>query len=86
VRFGNGPEKGNGKQRIVGKSIADHMRDAIAQGKSVYAATAYVRAQCSCARCPNKRMHELYASLLPNVRLRRRGQVRAKRVLVPGRL
>ena len=66
MSFGNGPAKGNGKQRIVGKSIADHMRDAIAQGKSVFEATAYVRAQCSCARCPKKRMHELYASLLPN--------------------
>ena len=66
MSFGNGPAKGNGKHRIVGKSIADHMRDAIAQGKSVCEATAYVRGTCVCTRFPKKRLHELYASLLPN--------------------
>ena len=69
MSFGNGPAKGNGKQRIVGKSIADHMRDAIEQGKSVFEATAYVRGACCCARTPTKRLHSLYASLLPNTGL-----------------
>ena len=67
MSFGNGPEKGNGRQTLKGKSIADHMRDAIEQGLSLYEATAYVRGACICTRCPKKRLHELYASLLPNV-------------------
>lgn len=64
MRFGNGPAKGNGKRRIVGKSIADHMRDAISQGLSVYEATAYVLGACTCARYSKKRLRELYTSLL----------------------
>jgi hypothetical protein len=65
MSFGNGPAKGNGK-RIVGKSIADHMRDAISQGLSVYEATAYVLGACACARYSKKRLRELYTSLLSN--------------------
>ena len=64
MSFGNGPAKGNGKWRIVGQSLADHMRAAISQGLSVHEATAYVLGACVCTRYSKKRLHELYASLL----------------------
>lgn len=62
MSFGNGLNK----QLRRGKSIADHMRDAIAQAMSVFEATEYVRRKCCCARVSKKRLHELYASLLPD--------------------
>lgn len=64
MTFGNGSEKGNGKRGwIGGRSIADHMRDAIRDGKPEKEAILYVRSQCSCGGRSNKRMRELYASL-----------------------
>jgi len=67
VTFGNGLGKGSERRGwrgwVAGKTVSDHMRDAIRGGKPEKEAILYVRSQCSCARTSNKRMRELYASL-----------------------
>lgn len=58
MTFGNG----SGKLKITGKSIADHMRDAIAQGMTESEGVAYVLSKCV-SRLSKKRIRALYEDL-----------------------
>ena len=68
MSFGNGSQKGNGRgeYRPRGKSICDHMRDAIADGKSARESADYVISKISMKRFSRKRLVELYEDLKSN--------------------
>ena len=50
----------------MGKSLADRMRDCIAEGMSETQAVERVRQQVSTKRTSKRRLASLYQSLLPN--------------------
>lgn len=68
MSFGNGSQKGNGRGefRPKGKSICDHMRDAISEGMSSQAAADYVMSKISMKRFSRRRLVELYEDLKSN--------------------
>lgn len=65
MTFGNGPQKGNG-QRPRGKSIREHMADAIALGASQEQCVDYVRNHVSTSRLSRRRLREIHKDMLPN--------------------
>lgn len=68
MSFGNGLQKenGRGEYRPKGKSICDHMRDAIEEGKSAQASADYVISKVSMKRFSRRRLLELYDELKSN--------------------
>lgn len=66
MTFGNGSAKGNGTQRPPGKSLTDHMRDAIAFGYEESMAAAYVISKVRQCRISKRRLVDLFRSLQPN--------------------
>lgn len=67
MSFGNGKEKGNGRWNIRGKSIRDHMADAIAEGLSQPECVVYVLQRVSSKRISQKRLRGIHAEMIgPN--------------------
>lgn len=71
MSFGNGPAKGNGRGPVRGKSILDHMADAIADGLSQPECVVYVLQRVSVKRISQRRLREIHADMLPNAGVER---------------